>query len=876
MLISCHWLNQLLALRKTKFGDHLTEMAQLESGEPASVKPLLNRLGTSTSSVEPAKIAEILTSLGLEVEAQHVYGEGVGEVIVGEIKSKDPHPEADRLTVVQLFDGKAEVQVVCGASNLPEVGGKVAFAPVGAVLPGDFKIGARKIRGVESFGMICSETELEIGHDGDGILILPNDFETGARLCEVVPQIRDTVLELGVTPNRPDALGHVGVARDVATKLGCGLNLPPLRALEGREPAVPEVPELVTLQATARDRCGRYIGHALTSVKVKPSPLWMRVQLHRLGLRAINNCVDITNYVLMEQGQPLHVFDRERLHEGRVVVRRAGDNEPMTTLDGTEIKLSSEDLVIADATNPQALAGVMGGSDSMVSDKTTTILLEAAYFTPPRIRASARRHGFHTDSSYRFERGVDHGRGLSRASTRALNLLEELAEATCIGVAEVTGERPPAAQIKLRNSRVRRILGVDVPAQVAKATLTGLEVEVDDSDPEAWQCVAPTHRPDLQREDDLVEEVMRFYGLDNIEAKSTVPSEPVPEVRDPMQVRIERVVDGLREVGLHEIVSMAFTAREKLEPFAEVTPLERIVEVANPMRVQAGYMRTHLLPGLLDALEVNVAHHARPIALFEVGRVYAWPKEQVDCGGPTAEVDRLLPCESPRAGVLLCGGRGQVEGLNAPAAGGAIVHTLARLGLAAEIRAVTQPTSFLHPGVQGTVFASAPGQEPCAVGIVGEIHPDLLGGRELPEGMRAYYAELRIDEVPAVGAAQAEGLPRFPATSRDLSLEVPVSFPAADVVAALQAAAAQTLAAGKDQDIEIAGDHFGVSREPVEVVEDYRGKGVPEGWRALLLRMSYRAKERSVTDAEVQQLHQQIVEAACEALRPQIPEIRVR
>ncbi|MGB1014592.1 MAG: phenylalanine--tRNA ligase subunit beta, partial [Nannocystaceae bacterium] len=347
MLISCHWLSQML-----------------ECPGP----------------LDPAVVSEALTSLGLEVEGQEVFGAGVSDVIVGEIRAKDPHPKADRLTVVKLFDGAAELQVVCGASNLPEVGGKVAFAPVGAILPGDFKIGEREIRGVASSGMICSETELEIGHDGDGILILPASYKTGAKLCELVPQIGDTVLELGVTPNRPDALGHIGVARDVATKLGYGLKYPKMRPLEVREPAVPELADLVTLEASAQDRCGRYIGHALKGVKVGPSPLWMRVQLHRLGLRSINNCVDITNYVLMEQGQPLHVFDRAKLGEGRVVVRLAGAAEPLTTLDGAEIKLDAEDLVIADAQSPQALAGVMGGADSMVSEATQEILLEAAYF----------------------------------------------------------------------------------------------------------------------------------------------------------------------------------------------------------------------------------------------------------------------------------------------------------------------------------------------------------------------------------------------------------------------------------------------------------------------------------------------------------------
>ena len=345
---------------------------------------LTSLLALPCPAPDAAALAKILTGLGLEVEGVHPKGAGVEAIIVGEIRGKTPHPQAGKLTVVELFDGQQTLTVVCGASNLPPVGGKVAFAPIGARLPGGLEIAPRELRGVASQGMICSETELEIGSDGDGILILPDEFTTGAPLHTLVPGIVDTILELGVTPNRPDALGHVGVARDVAAYLSsrtgaqASLALPPLRAVEA-----PLDPELVTIdRSAARSRCGRYLGYVLTDVRVGPSPLWLRVRLHRLGLRSISNIVDITNLVLMEFGQPLHAFDRSKLAEGRVVIRLANDDEGLRTLDGVDRALDERDLVIADADDAQALAGVIGGAGSSVQSHRLALTSTGRASTP--------------------------------------------------------------------------------------------------------------------------------------------------------------------------------------------------------------------------------------------------------------------------------------------------------------------------------------------------------------------------------------------------------------------------------------------------------------------------------------------------------------
>lgn len=846
MKISYQWL--------TTFFDADTLAARLDAARAEG------RGGES----DPQVVARLLTGLGLEVEGVHPVGAGIEAILVGEIRGKAPHPRAEKLTVVELFDGREVLQVVCGASNLPGVGGKVAFAPIGATLPGGLTIAARELRGVASQGMICSETELEIGADEGGILILSPEWRAGERLVDRVPGIVDTIIELGVTPNRPDALGHLGVARDLAARLDL-----PLRPPVAPRPDAPDAPGLVTIAAP--ERCGRYFGFVLEDMSVGISPLWLRVRLHRLGLRAISNVVDVTNFVLLELGHPLHAFDRDALAEGRVVVRRAEQDERLTTLDGTSKLLTAQDLVIADARVPQALAGVMGGAGSMVGPGTRRVLLEAAWFAPPGIRATARRHGYSTDSSHRFERGVDHGAGLERAALRALALLQALAGGRCAAWTVAEGHRPPVPTIVLRPSRALALLGVAVPEDLARRTLAGIEVEVREETSDRWICRPPTHRPDLAREVDLIEEWMRFYGLDHVPARATVPQEArAAATGDPITERADRLAEGLRDAGLLEHVAMAFVGEDlfagdqKLSFFA--VPPERMVRLENPMR-GADVMRTHLLPGLLDALAHNVARHARPVRLFEVGRTYAWPRSRPTAGsGPTAAVDARLPEERTFVAALLYGG--PKHPVEARAITGAAAQALTRVGLRLELAPQAAPAGYLHPGVQVALLCGG-----ARVGEAGEVHPDLIAAWRLPEGARVYYAEIEVAALPPREVVRCRDLPRYPSTSRDLSLEAPVDLPASRVTAALAAAAGEARGPGDDP-VRLARDSLGAPA--IELLEDYRGKGVPEGHRALLLRMHYAAEGRTVTDEEAQALHVGIVARACEALRPDAPAIRPR
>lgn len=841
MLLSCTWLAELL-------------------GHAIDVSPVTEKNNPFTA----VSIAARLTSLGLEVEGI-AYFELPG-VIVGEIKQVAKHPEAGKLSVVELFDGTRTLQVVCGASNLPPPGGKVAFAPVGTVLPGGLELTERELRGVTSHGMICSEQELAIGTDASGIMILPQDWQAGTPLQDLVPAIRDAVIEISVTPNRPDALGHIGVARDLALALqkhGVELHLPSVLDLEN----VPQQEQLVTLEAG--DRCPRYLGFALDGVTIAPAPLWMRVRLHRVGQRALDNVVDVTNFVLMETGQPMHAFDRKRLAGERVVVRLASAGEPMTLLDTTKLELTNDDLVIADAESPQALAGIMGGEHSMVEATTTQLLLEVAYFEPRAIRRSARRYELNTDSSHRFERQVDFGKQLEFAAARALWLLREHAGANVVARTDARAQLPERPTILLDPAHVGRLLGMPVSDDEVARILIGLGISIEVPREGLWSCRPPSFRPDLTLAVDLVEEVMRHHGLDDLPARhSNSPEERKPLPEDPRRVLADAVTDGLRSQGLHEHVGLAFISEDHVQVVAgELDPRE-LVMPRNPMSNQQAFMRPHLLPGLLDAVARNHARHARELGLFEVGRIYRWPLERPESNGDaTSEIDPWLPREPLRAAAIRSR-RGQSKlGEVARALTQDLLACLARIGLHAEVRQHTPQRPWLHPGIQATLWVSCR-----QVGLVGELHPNVLDARDLSE-LELAYGELWIETLPGIPIVQFEEFARFPATSRDLSLDLDAHVSAQEAVAALQDVVDAMVLSGDDP-IRLANADD--PRHPILIVEDYRGEGVESGRRALLLRLHYRAAQRSVTDVEVQPFHDALVGEALAALRQLDPVARVR
>jgi phenylalanyl-tRNA synthetase beta chain len=803
----------------------------------------------------PDKVAETLTRVGLEVEKQKRFGE-LPEVVVAEVRGKERHPKSDKLTLVRVFDGSEEVAVVCGAPNVPEPGKRILFARMGAKLPNGMEIGERKVAGVVSRGMICSEVELDIGAESDGIVVLPDDFVAAPGVSvSTALDLDDVVFEIGLTPNRPDCLGHVGLARELSAALGAPLRLPsakvsttpsPLSSLE-KTASVLRVPDgmqglrlkagdanieptivPVVVQDTAR--CPRYAIATVEGVQIAPSPFWLRYRLHVLGLRAINNAVDVTNLVLLEYGYPTHAFDLDLVQGGAIEVRTARAGERIDALDGVERVLDGDDLVICDARGPVAIAGVMGGQRSSIQAKTQRIAVECAYFDPRSVRRSSRRLGLHTDSSHRFERGVD-PRAVPEVMARAVSLLCEIAGGRASAMAhEVRSSEFVPRVVTLRESRAEALLGVALPAGKAEQVLTALECEVEQAGPGILRVSVPTFRPDLSREEDLIEEVARIWGYDKI--PSVVPSIKVsegsaPEIRFLRKLRLQAAA-----VGLSEAVNYAFVAPKQLEKARVSTDALRL---ANPLSEERSVMRTSLLPGLLANVQRAQRHQVTQAALFELARTFQ----------PTGQ---LLPEERYKLGVLLWGTRaefigeagaldffdakGMLESIVRPLTRG-VIETIADAALAAT-------HAFLHPrrAARVRLFDTE-------VGLLGELHPDVLDDLELTGPVT--YAELDVASVFAVSRghlpAQVNPLPRFPGTARDLAIVVEEAVQAGTVAALLAEAGGPLV-------------------EAVELFDLYRGEQVGGGKKSLAFRIRYRDRDATLTDVRVDEVHGRILAEA--------------
>ncbi len=807
----------------------------------ASYKWLKELCGFDAS---PDEVQERLTGAGLEVEGVKQFGHLPG-VVIAEVRSKRPHPNRDKLNLVTLFDGAREVEVVCGASNVPGPGKRVLFATLGAKLPGGFEIAERNLGGVMSTGMICSEVELDIGSESDGIFVVGDELAAspGTPVSDALDLV-DTVFEIGLTPNRPDCLGHVGLARELSALFGAPLRLPPQtepkavsRAHDAPQGAralalfsgTPSDRQGVTVPVSVKDpaRCPRYATCVVEGVKVHESPFWLRYRLHVLGLRAINNVVDITNLVLLEYGYPTHAFDLGLLRQECIEVRVARPRETITTLDGVVRELSDDDLLICDGEGPVAVAGVMGGEHSGVQSETQRVLVECAYFEPRGIRRSARRLGLHTDSSHRFERGMD-PRAVPAVLGRVVSLIAELAEGTpCQHGFEVYPAPVEPREIVLRLSRAERLLGVALPEGKARLVLESLGCEVEEREPGHLRVRAPTFRPDLTIEEDLIEEVARVWGYDNI------PTE-TPSARASVDgtASLTRFVRRLKErsaaIGLTEAVNYAFVSSRQLEHARVPTAAVRLL---NPLSEERAVMRTSLLPGLCANLLRAQRQKVPCVSLFELARVFE----------PTSEA---LPKQTYRLGVILWGARaewiGEGESLDFFDGKGAlesIVRPLTRLsvetvtdsGLSAEC-------PFLHPRRSARVVVGG-----FAVGVLGELHPDAVEQLELLGPV--VYADLDVEALLRVSLGdrppQVRALPRFPASARDLSIEVEAQISAGEVQRALS---------------EAGGDLV----ESVQLFDLYTGKQVAEGRKSLAFRVVYRDPQATLTDKRVDEAHARV------------------
>jgi phenylalanyl-tRNA synthetase beta chain len=814
----------------------------------------------------PSEVAETLTRLGLEVEDVEVHGEGLDHVVVAEVRAVEPVPDKDKLRLVTVFDGEGERKVICGAPNVPAPGGRVVLAKPGAVLPGDFRIAERKVGGVLSSGMLCSESELGIGAGEAGILVLaPGDAGRPGQPLRDALDLEDHVFEIGLTPNRPDCLGHVGLARELALGFGAPFRTPapgfPSRLLSGVErdegpdeltlvdgeeaPPVDTltlvepragIPSLIPIRIADPERCPRYAGGVVQGVKVGPSPFWLRYRLHVLGLRAIDNVVDVTNLVLYELGHPIHAFDLARLRGPEIIVRLAEEGERMTTLDGEERALSSDDLMICDAEGPVAVAGVMGGADSEIREDTTDVLLEVAYFDPRSVRRTGRRLGLHTDSSHRFERGVD-PHGVPWAMRRAASLLCSLAGGAASPVARDVYPKPISErQIPLAPAHVGRLLGLEIPEQECRRALEGVGCAISPGEESGWRVTAPTWRPDLGRPEDLIEEVGRVRGYDAVptELPRVLPSGRgvAPRLRATRRLR-----EAAADLGLLEAVNFSFVSRADLERARVDTDGPML---ANPLSEEREVMRTSLLPGLLSNVARARRHQAGAVALFELARTYR------------ARAGEPLPEEPLELAVALAGPRvehvGETGHFDFYDGKGVLVSILeAAFGLAPQTvadEALGEDAPYLHPRRRARVRAG--GRD---VGVLGEVHPDI--GDALDLDVRVVFGALDVnallDAVAEQGVPQAAPLPRFPAVLRDLAVLVPEATEAAAVADVLREAG-------------------GALAEDVELFDVYRGKGIPEGQKSLAYRIVYRDPDATLTDKRVEKAHRAVVKAARERL----------
>ena len=771
--------------------------------------------------LSPEALSERLLMLGMEIESIKQLGEGLDRVVVGRINTVEKHPQADKLVLCNVDVGSGtDAQIVCGAPNARE--GLVApVALVGAQLPNGLTIKRAKIRGEESQGMLCSEQELAISDEASGLMVLPDDTQIGAPLVEALG-LNDVVLELEITPNRPDCLSMIGVAREIGVTTGNPLRLPKVNVPSGTT----DIHNLTSVTIEAPDLCPRYAARVIQGVKIAPSPAWLQRRLEAIGVGTINNIVDITNYVLMEYGHPLHAFDYHQLTENRIVVRRAKPGEKLKTIDAEEQELTPDMLVIADAENPVALAGVMGGFDSEITDQTVDVLLESAYFHPPSIRKTSKALGMHTEASHRFERGAD-PEGVIPALNRAAHLITEIAGGEiCSGIVDVYPGKREAINIKLRPERANFVLGTEIDADEMRNILTRLGFAVSDT----FEVTAPTFRPDVGQEVDLIEEIARVYGFGNIPTTLPRGDIPIPKVDLKENLR-EHVKTYLLQYGMMEAMNYAFYHPNVFDRIrlASTDPLRQAVQIANPLSEDQSIMRTTLIPSLLANAQHNRNHQINDVQFFECSKVFI-----------PSETDEY-PNEPERVAGIIAGnlGAGVYGDPLRPAdffdIKGVVEGMLDQCGSSDYTITHTDHPAF-HPGRRAEIRI-----EDKALCVFGEAHPEALGNYDLPH--KAYLFELDFDRLVNVvePMKQFEPIPIYPSVNRDLAIVLDADTPASHPTEIIKAAGGELVSA-------------------LHLFDVYTGEQVPEGKKSLAFAIEYRSTTETLTDEIVDRVHGGILE----------------
>lgn len=762
------------------------------------------------------ELSHLLTMAGLEVEALDPVAPAFTDVVVAQVLEVVKHPDADRLNVCQVDIGTGTPQqIVCGAPNVA-AGLKVPCALPGAELPGDFRIKIAKVRGIESSGMLCSAKELGIAEEASGLLILPADAPVGQSIRQYL-ELDDSVFELKLTPNRADCLSLLGIAREVGAITGAATQLPQIEAV----PASIADTRTVVLDAPAA--CPLYCGRVVKGVDAKaPTPEWMKRRLERSGIRAISALVDITNYVLLELGQPLHAFDNARL-DGAVHARLAKPGETLRLLNEQNLTVDADILLISDDAKPLALAGIMGGEESGITLETTELFLESAFFAPKAIAGRARRYGFSSDASHRFERGVDFG-GTRRAIERATQLILDICGGQAGPVIEAQAELPARPPVRLRTARAEKVLGLPLGAERIAGLFAGLALSFERQGDD-FLVTPPSWRFDMEIEEDLIEEIARLYGYDNI------PS-PAPRGRLKMMTQPEaqrpayRIRQMLADRGYQEVVNFAFVEDAWEADFAGLSDEADLIRLANPIASQMAVMRSTLFGGLISNLVTNLKRKQSRVRLFEVGRTFhrdataapvagfrqPWKLAGLAYGGALPE-----GWGSGARKVDFYDVKGDLEALLAPAV--------------LRFEKISHPA--LHPGRAAVVLLD--GQ---AIGRIGELHPEWVQKYDLPNAPVLFeldFAALKASTVPAYAEVS-----KFPPVIRDLAVVVD------------QQLSLQTL-------LDTIGARAPALVQAVQLFDVYVGKGVPENKKSLAFRIVMQDTQRTLLDSEVDAAMQQII-----------------
>jgi phenylalanyl-tRNA synthetase beta chain len=796
--------------------------------------------------LSPEQLAVRLTMTGTEVERlDHVGAPRAEGFVVGRVLGVEPHPDADRLRVCEVDVGADGPRtIVCGAPNVA-AGQTVAVALPGAVMPGGEKLGRAKLRGIESNGMILSEIEIEAGPDADGIAVLDREGRPGEPLESLLP-IAEPVLELEITPNRPDCLGVYGVAREVHAITAAELAPEPWEE-DAVADGAGEADDYASVKVAVPELCPRFTARVFTDVAVRPSPLWLKQRLTAAGQRPINNVVDITNYAMLVTGQPLHAFDLDKVPGGELIVRRAAPGEKMRTLDDVERSLDSDAVLVCDRDRPSGIAGIMGGQVSEVSGSTETVLMEVACWDGPNILATSGKLGLRSEASTRFEKQL-HPDLTIRAQRVASRLMVELCGARMVpGTIDVDARAYPPFSAPLRVARMTALLGMEVAADDASAYLRRLGFGPDPDD-EGFAVAVPADRYfDVRREVDLIEEVARVHGIDeNLEP--TLPSRPAGAgALERHQRLLRRAEDILRDEGLDEAITWTFVAPEALSRLGLPAEAQSAIALHNPLSEDQSVMRRTLLGGLIDAAAHNIARGTVRVGLFESGRVYLPvppPSEGGVLAGQFAGRRSAPACEPQRLAAIVC------EALEAPSwrgeaavadfyLGKGLVESLCH-SLQAPVSFERAEQPFLHPGRSARVLIAG---EP--VGWLGELHPRIAAAFDLPASVA-----FELDAAPLVATAGEgkeiyEDLTSFPAAYEDLAVVVDAAVEAAAVRQAVKRGGGELLHSSRIFDV-------------------YEGEQIAPGERSLALRLEFRAPDRTLTDAELADRREAIVAALTE------------